>query len=382
MKYFLRALFIFALPTLAAMADDGYERAKQAYLNEFNLIEPSPVIYEIVTQALKNCTITLPVIILEDPKPGVDYEGFVHEARPYSLFVLASLRNDTIEERNSKIWIAHHECGHLHHHHHAHRILVDKLTAQTSNTTSPQPFDKKPALLATKTLMEKIHDDFDIPGHFKDQEKQADLFACEHLIKNGREDIVLQAIIAPHAHEKDVEHPSAEESRAYLSEYLMKNGTMSPALYEQGLKFAITFNKREYVDQMLHEGALPDTANASGFTALHRAVQNGDTEQTRELLSAHASVDARDTKGLTPLMWAIEFNKPANVTMLISHGAQINATDHNGFTPLHQAVLWSRPPIVKLLLASGANRLMRDHEGRTPRDLAVNKQKPELINLF
>jgi hypothetical protein len=371
--FFYLILFIsaFVLPE-----NPSYEDFKQQCIKQFNLKEPSPELYEIAFDALKTCGITRPVIFLEDTKQHTDYEGFVFESKPYSLFVLTSLRNSSIEERNSKIFIAYHECGHLHYRHHAHRLLVDKLFAAPTTTALKENF------MAAQTLYEKINEGFDLTAHYRDQEKQADLFACDGLIKKGREDIILQSIIAPHAAEGDISHPSMDESRTYLKECLLKKGSISPFLYEAGLRYAITFNATEFMNRMLDETAPVNTTNSAGYTALHRAAQNGDMKLAQRLISAKASLNAADEKGLVPLLWALEFNHENVFRLLLSHGAAVNIKDKNGFAPLHHAVQRGNKVHIQLLLQAGALKAIKDPSGLTPHDWAQNLNKTDVAALL
>ena len=76
-----------------------------------------------------------------------------------------------------------------------------------------------------------------------------------------------------------------------------------------------------------------------GYTSLHTAAYNGQTEMVRELLQKGAAVDARNHVGQTPLhQAALGVSIEAIEALLVCHGA-INAEDNNGNTPLHAALV-------------------------------------------
>lgn len=76
-------------------------------------------------------------------------------------------------------------------------------------------------------------------------------------------------------------------------------------------------------------------ADGQGFTALHFAAQQSQTEAVRELLEAGAPVDAQDRFGNTPL-WRAVFDsrgEVATVELLLRAGADPNSVNSAGATP-------------------------------------------------
>ena len=109
------------------------------------------------------------------------------------------------------------------------------------------------------------------------------------------------------------------------------------------------------------------TNKAGGLTALHFAVQEGDSDSVKQLLQAGIEVDRPSADGTTPLLTSLYNWRAARgegprrnasggvrysanfemANLLLDAGAKPNVTDRAGYTPLHGAVL-------SLLMSGGA----------------------------
>ena len=153
------------------------------------------------------------------------------------------------------------------------------------------------------------------------------------------------------------------------------------------------------VKQALAEGANPNARAKDGYSALHRAVQDGadkvrallavgadvnarverggitvlmdaaqsdNVEAVAQLLAAGADVNAQDTSGQTALFWHVmRYQGDARITeALLRAGAALNAQDKNGITPLMYAASFGRDWAVRALLSAGADATLRDAHGK------------------
>lgn len=123
-------------------------------------------------------------------------------------------------------------------------------------------------------------------------------------------------------------------------------------------------------EKLLKSGANIDWSikDKNNRTYLHRAVQSGEIDIVRLLVSKGADVNAVGPIGKTPLHLATEFRQQAVVEYLIAHGANINAQNIEGNTPLHSATFpLNRVPksIAEFLIAKGADVTIKNNAGFT-----------------
>jgi ankyrin repeat protein len=109
--------------------------------------------------------------------------------------------------------------------------------------------------------------------------------------------------------------------------------------------------------KLLEAGAVVDSKDNSGRTAMLAAVQAGRTESVRFLLEHGASPNGRPGAGRrsqNPLIEAVRNNQAEIVDVLIAGGANVNVVG-GMTTPLMQAAGNGRTKIVDKLLAAGAD---------------------------
>jgi ankyrin repeat protein len=117
-------------------------------------------------------------------------------------------------------------------------------------------------------------------------------------------------------------------------------------------------------------GEKPKKDYYGGFTPLHFAVRQGDTESTRHLVAAGGDLNAISADGKDPLDLAVYNGHYELASFLIDSKANVNHADAEGFTALFWAVdrrnMETNPgipwmvtmdpmPLIKKLLASGAD---------------------------
>jgi ankyrin repeat protein len=112
-----------------------------------------------------------------------------------------------------------------------------------------------------------------------------------------------------------------------------------------------------------------DSADKSGATPLHVAVNEGHLKIVRLLLDKGAKVSARDGSSATPLHVAAWEHHAEIVKLLLEKGSDPNAKDFGENTPLHLA--YDDKVCVKLLLAAKADPNVVSLPGETPLSAAA-----------
>ncbi|KAI6178521.1 hypothetical protein M3Y98_00509600 [Aphelenchoides besseyi] len=87
------------------------------------------------------------------------------------------------------------------------------------------------------------------------------------------------------------------------------------------------------IENILREGANPDSCNEDGLTALHQASIDNNERIVELLLNYAANVNAKDTELWTPLHAAACCDYLAIVRLLIRHGADLLAVNADGNMP-------------------------------------------------
>lgn len=117
------------------------------------------------------------------------------------------------------------------------------------------------------------------------------------------------------------------------------------------------------------------TDNMQGFTELHWAALEADTEKAKSLILDGAIVNvgafAWRSHDITPLHLAAESGNTDLAKLLLDHGASVNAKTKSGTTPLHWAAKEDSLPMVELLVKHGADFSAKDDKGRTALELYV-----------
>jgi ankyrin repeat protein len=120
--------------------------------------------------------------------------------------------------------------------------------------------------------------------------------------------------------------------------------------------------------------------------ALHKAVQAGDLDQMKQLISEGSELDlATNLDGMTDVTAihiATIYNLPDAVKLLIDSGADIEAKAYEDFTPLHTAVYEGHADMVTLLLDNGADKTAKTEHSQTPLDIAVELENRTIIALL
>ncbi|MCE9507220.1 MAG: ankyrin repeat domain-containing protein [Alphaproteobacteria bacterium] len=114
-----------------------------------------------------------------------------------------------------------------------------------------------------------------------------------------------------------------------------------------------------------------------GYTAMTKAVYEGQKEIVKLLLQKGARIGECDKNDWTPLMYAVLGRQEGVMKLLLESGASIDRENdiRLGWTPLMMAAHMQQPDIVALLLERGADIDATNHDGWTARRLAKGHLK-------
>ena len=120
------------------------------------------------------------------------------------------------------------------------------------------------------------------------------------------------------------------------------------------------------IQDALRDGIPVNSADSSGYTALHSAVMTGNIQAVQVLLDAGADVSAITGDGTTCLSLAAGGKHWDLIPVLLKAGADPNQPCPNQITPLYIACLSGHGPTVDLLVNAGADVNARGSGGATP----------------
>eukprot|EP00439_Symbiodinium_sp_Y106_P003725 s3361_g1.t1 len=156
-----------------------------------------------------------------------------------------------------------------------------------------------------------------------------------------------------------VRHGNAEEVRRLLA------AASSLAQIPGLLHMAVNVGEPEAVRALLTCGAPTETSSSTGATALHVAATKDGDKIVLLLLEASAQVDACTMKQQTPLMMAARVGSVAVVQALLDHGASADKCSADGEMVVHMASGASTDAVLRLLLDRGMPMDARTRTGQT-----------------
>ncbi|OAB79342.1 hypothetical protein WSTR_05300 [Wolbachia endosymbiont of Laodelphax striatellus] len=109
------------------------------------------------------------------------------------------------------------------------------------------------------------------------------------------------------------------------------------------------------------------------------AVQGGDLNKVKDLVSWGASLDIQSEDGLTLLHFAFINNHLNIAGYLIERGVDIDAKSKDGSTSLHYVTRSGNLDAVRYLISEGANIDVRDKDGLTPLDICCNSDTIKIL---
>lgn len=153
---------------------------------------------------------------------------------------------------------------------------------------------------------------------------------------------------------------------------------------------AVESGDLEQVKRVLTGGAVVNARTKSGLTALSIAIIRGYDEIALLLIEKGASLDARDksgdrenrTPGNSPVHYAAIYGRTRVLAAMLDRGVSPNLRDRNGRTLLMMAAENGHRETVKLLLERGADPKTRSALGDTALDAARRKGDPEIVRMI
>ncbi|NWV00297.1 NFKB2 factor, partial [Upupa epops] len=160
-------------------------------------------------------------------------------------------------------------------------------------------------------------------------------------------------------------------------------------LQQTPLHLAVITKQPQVVQLLLQACADPTLLDNYGNSLLHLALQAGDEEMLRTLLSHLGSaapylLRLPNFHGLLPVHLAVKAKSLACLDLLVRKGAEVNAVERQGGrTPLHLAVEMENLNMATHLVKKlGADISSRTFAGNTPLHLAAGLGSPTLTKLL
>jgi len=124
------------------------------------------------------------------------------------------------------------------------------------------------------------------------------------------------------------------------------------------------------------------TLDGAGSSRLADAIQSGNRDAIRALLSDPAEISAAEPDGTTPLHWAVRSDDLETATLLIRAGADASAVTRYGVTPLSLAAVNANPAMIEVLLAAGAKANDTVSGGQTVLMTAARTGNPAAVRVL
>ncbi|XP_046672494.1 protein phosphatase 1 regulatory subunit 12A-like isoform X3 [Homalodisca vitripennis] len=105
----------------------------------------------------------------------------------------------------------------------------------------------------------------------------------------------------------------------------------------------------------------------------------GDKEEVLRLLDTGAVIDTVNVDGLSALHQACIDDNLDMVEFLVKHGADVNKGDNEGWTPLHATASCGFISIAKFLIEHGANVASVNNDGELPVDIAESDEMEDML---
>jgi ankyrin repeat protein len=148
------------------------------------------------------------------------------------------------------------------------------------------------------------------------------------------------------------------------------------------LERAVMNGNREMIQVLLWNKADINLRDEQGETILMVISEDTTSEVVWDLINAGAKVNLRDNDGDTALISIAQENNVEALQALLDAGAKVNDANKEGKTALMEAADAGLVHNVRALILAGANVNARDKEGKTALMYAVEENSPAVIRLL
>ncbi|KAK6178034.1 hypothetical protein SNE40_012873 [Patella caerulea] len=177
---------------------------------------------------------------------------------------------------------------------------------------------------------------------------------------------------------------AAQKGFTDVAEVLIENGADVHSQNDAGktpLMLACFAGKLEVVQLLRSHGARYTDFDKGGSTAVHWAVDGGNTKLLDWIVSDGGDINIKDNNsGWTPLLRcaSVGGNRDTGLTLLMN-GADINAQDRDGKTTLMIAIINGNNALLELLLQRRADIGVRNEYGKTAYEMAISMERRKII---
>jgi ankyrin repeat protein len=186
---------------------------------------------------------------------------------------------------------------------------------------------------------------------------------------------------------------AAYKGHVEIVSLLLESGAEIDSIDKSGrtpLTLAARHGRREVANLLLKKGAaIEKLVGASGTAprsqatlALFKAMIQGDTQESKRLISNGAGVDSTTESGHTPLILAASLGHTGLVELLLNLGADIDAKTENESTAIKWAANNGWLETVRALWKRGAGTHIRDKWLATPLMYASQNGHTEIVRIL
>lgn len=178
---------------------------------------------------------------------------------------------------------------------------------------------------------------------------------------------------------------ASSKGNVYIMKYLINAGALVDTPNLSGSTALIQtahFGHADAVKLLLENNATPDLCNIKGTSALMRASQEGRLEICQLLIDAKVDINKKNLEGMNSLMLASQRGHSDIVLLLIKNGVSMENQTATGSTALMLACKRGHTKCVEVLISMGVEIYMRDTRMLTAFDLAVKRNHNDILYLL
>jgi ankyrin repeat protein len=184
---------------------------------------------------------------------------------------------------------------------------------------------------------------------------------------------------------QDIHKAAGKGDLIRIKEFLEKNPELLDAKDVQGntpLLLAVNSGQKEVVKFLITKGADRNSSNTYKYTPLHYSILGRNIEIAEMLVQAGADPNTPNVWGSTPLHSCAGRNFLKEAEFLIKNKAGVSSKNEVGETPLFSAVEFGHKDMILLLIKNGADVNARNNVGRTPVFATAGSNSSEILKLL